>query len=205
MADTNVGRSASPLSALAWGALGIGGILAIIIGLVAIGWPEVTLTVVVVLFRHVALRHWYLYRPRGRRTGPPGWGLRWPMLLQGVLGIMVGALAFIRPETAAVALLYLIAAWAIVSGVLQIAGAVSLRRVIPDEWGLILGGIASVIFGVLLAIWPKEGLVALVWIFGVFAVVFGVTQLVLANRVERSLSIKKEDNDWVTQAQSQGH
>ena len=60
-----------------------------------------------------------------------------------------------------------------------------MRRVIPDEWGLILGGVASVIFGALLAIWPKEGLVALVWIFGVFAVVFGAAQLVLANRVRK--------------------
>ena len=184
MADTNVGRSASPMSALAWGALAIGGILAIIIGLVAIIWPEVTLTVVVVLLGIFAFVTG-IFTVLVGAVWPPGWGLRWPMLLQGVLGIVVGALAFIRPETAAVALLYLIAAWAIISGVLQIAGAVRLRRVIPDEWGLILGGIASVIFGVLLAIWPKEGLVALVWIFGVFAVVFGVTQLVLANRVRK--------------------
>jgi len=57
--------------------------------------------------------------------------------------------------------------------------------VIPDEWGLIVVGIASVVFGVLLAVWPKEGLVTLVWIFGVFAVVFGVMQLVMANRVRK--------------------
>ena len=173
------------MSALAWGVLAIGGILAIIIGLVAIIWPEVTLTVVVVrlgIFAFVT----GIFTVLVGAVWPPGWGLRWPMLLQGVLGIVVGALAFIRPETAAVALLYLIAAWAIISGVLQIAGAVRLRRVIPDEWGLILGGIASVIFGVLLAIWPKEGLVALVWIFGVFAVVFGAAQLVLANRVRKT-------------------
>ena len=55
----------------------------------------------------------------------------------------------------------------------------------PDEWGLIVGGIASVVFGVLLAVWPKDGLVALVWIFGAFALVFGIMQLVLANRVRK--------------------
>jgi uncharacterized membrane protein HdeD (DUF308 family) len=185
MADTNVGRSASPMSALAWGALGIGGILAIIIGLVAIIWPEVTLTVVVVLLGIYAFVTG-IFTVLVGAVWPPGLGLRWPMLLQGVLGIVVGVLVFIRPEIAQLALLYLIAAWAIISGVLQITGAVRLRRVIPDEWGLILGGVASVIFGVLLAIWPKEGLVALVWIFGVFAVVFGAAQLVLANRVRKT-------------------
>jgi uncharacterized membrane protein HdeD (DUF308 family) len=82
-------------------------------------------------------------------------------------------------------LIYVVAAWAIISGLLQIAAAVRLRRVIPDEWTLIVGGAASAVFGVLLAVWPKEGLIALVWIFGVFAVVFGVAQLVLANRVRR--------------------
>ena len=116
---------------------------------------------------------------------PPGWGLRWLMLLEGVLGIVVGVLIFLRPESAAIALVYLIAAWAIITGILQIVQALRLRRVIDGEWALIVGGLASVIFGVLLAIWPKEGLIALVWIFGVFAVVFGVMQLVLANRVRR--------------------
>jgi uncharacterized membrane protein HdeD (DUF308 family) len=173
------------MSALAWGALGIGGILAIIIGLVAIIWPEVTLTVVVVLLGIYAFVTG-IFTVLVGAVWPPGLGLRWPMLLQGVLGIVVGVLVFIRPEIAQLALLYLIAAWAIISGVLQITGAVRLRRVIPDEWGLILGGVASVIFGVLLAIWPKEGLVALVWIFGVFAVVFGAAQLVLANRVRKT-------------------
>jgi uncharacterized membrane protein HdeD (DUF308 family) len=164
--------------------LGIGGILAIVLGLVAIIWPEVTLTVLVVLLGVYAFVTG-IFTVLVGAVWPPAWGLRWPMLLQGVLGIVVGVLVFIEPETAQMALLYLIAAWAIVSGVLQIAGAVRLRRVIPDEWGLILGGAASAVFGVLLAIWPKEGLIALVWIFGVFAVVFGVAQLVLANRVRR--------------------
>src|SRR5829696_2433769 len=182
MANTDIRQPASPMSALAWGAVAIGGILAIVLGLVAIIWPDVTLTVLVVLLGVYAFITG-IFTVLVGAVWPPGWGLRWPMVLQGVLGILVGVLVFIRPETAELVLLYLIAAWTIVSGVLQIAGAVRLRRVIPDEWGLILGGVASVIFGALLAIWPKEGLVALVWIFGVFAVVFGAAQLVLANRV----------------------
>src|SRR5215216_1329130 len=181
MAHTDIRQPASPMSALAWGALAIGGIFAIIIGLVAILWPDVTLVVLLGVYAFIT----GVFTVLVGAVWPPGLGLRWLMVLQGVLGIVVGVLVFIRPENAELVLLYLIAAWAIISGVLQIAGAVRLRRVIPDEWGLTLGGVASVIFGVLLAVWPKEGLVALVWIFGVFAVVFGVTQLVLANRVRK--------------------
>jgi uncharacterized membrane protein HdeD (DUF308 family) len=166
------------------GALAIGGIFAIVIGLVAIIWPDATLRVLVVLLGAYAFISG-IFTVLVGVVWPPGWGVRWPMVLQGVLGIAIGVLVFIRPETAELILLYLIAAWAMVSGALQIAAAVRLRRVIPDEWGLIVGGIASVVFGVLLAVWPKEGLVALVWIFGVFAVVFGIMQLVLANRVRK--------------------
>jgi uncharacterized membrane protein HdeD (DUF308 family) len=110
------------------------------------------------------------------------------MVLEGVLGIVVGVLIFLRPESAAIALIYLIAAWAIITGILQIVQALKLRRVIDGEWALMVGGLASVIFGVLLAVWPKEGLIALVWIFGVFAVVYGVMHLVLAHRV-RTMNI----------------
>lgn len=184
MAHTDLQQPASPLSALAWGALVIGGIFAIIIGLVAIIWPSVTFTVLVVLLGVYAFVSG-LFTVLVGAVWPPGWGLRWLMVLEGVLGIVVGVLIFLRPESAAIALIYLIAAWAIITGILQIVQALRLRRVIDGEWAMIVGGVASVIFGVLLSIWPKESLIALVWIFGVFAVVFGVMQLVLANRVRR--------------------
>jgi uncharacterized membrane protein HdeD (DUF308 family) len=184
MAHTDLQQPASPMSALAWGVLVIRGIVAIIIGLVAILWPEVTLMGLVKLLGVYAF-------VSGIFTGlvgaiwPPGWGVRRLMILQGVLGTVIGVVPLIWPETAALVLLYVIAAWAIVSGVLELAAAIRLRRVISGEWTLIVGGILLVIFGVLLAVWPKEGLIALVWIFGVFAVVFGVLQLVLAYRVRR--------------------
>jgi uncharacterized membrane protein HdeD (DUF308 family) len=184
MAHTDLQQPASPLSALAWGALVVGGIFAIIIGLVAIIWPSITFTVVVVLLGVYAFVSGLLTVLAGA-VWPPGWGLGWLMVLEGVLGIVVGVLIFLRPESAAIALIYLIGAWAIITGILQIVQALRLRRVIDGEWALIVGGLASVIFGVLLAVWPKEGLIALVWIFGVFALVYGVMQLVLAHRVRK--------------------
>jgi len=172
------------MSALAWGVLVIGGIFAIIIGLVAIIWPSVTFTVMVVLLGVYAFVSG-LFTVLLGAVWPPGWGLRWLMVLEGVLGIVVGVLIFLRPESAAIALIYLIAAWAIITGILQIVQALRLRRVIDGEWALIVGGLATVIFGVLLAIWPKEGLIALALIFGIYALVFGVVHLVLAYRVRR--------------------
>src|SRR5215218_1338040 len=112
MAHTDLQQPASPLSALAWGVLVIGGIFAIIIGLVAIIWPSVTFTVLVVLLGVFAFVSG-LFTVLVGAVWPPGWGLRWLMVLQGVLGILVGVLVFIRPETAELVLLYVIAAWAI--------------------------------------------------------------------------------------------
>ena len=182
MAQTDPQYPASSMPSIAWGALAIRGILAVIFGLVALLWPEVTLLTLVQLFALVggifALVFVFAFGQADR-------SVRWLVRLEGVLGIVLGAATFFWPEAAALTLLYIIAAWAIITGVLQIVAAVGLRRAISGEWALILGGVASVIFGVLLAVWPREGLLALVWIFGIYALVFGITQLVLAYRVRK--------------------
>src|SRR3954453_9889214 len=182
MAQTDLQHPASPMPALV-SALAVRGIFAVIFGLVALLWPGITLWALVLLFGAYAFADGIFaivaaFRQEDR-------GVRWLVLLEGVLGVVLGVLTFLWPGTVALALLYIIAAWAIITGILEIAAAVGLRRVIPGEWALIVGGVASVIFGVLLAVWPREGLLALVWIFGIYALVFGVMQLVLAYRVRR--------------------
>jgi uncharacterized membrane protein HdeD (DUF308 family) len=116
MAYTDLQQPASPVSALVWGALAIGGIFAIIIGLVAIIWPSITLMVLVLLLGAYAFVSG-IFTVLVGAVWPPGWGLRGLMVVEGVLGIVVGVLIFLRPETAALVLLYVIAGWAIVSGI----------------------------------------------------------------------------------------
>ncbi len=80
-------------------------------------------------------------------------------------------------------LLYLIAAWAIATGIVEIIAAIQLRKEIENEWLLGIAGVASVLFGVLLAIWPGAGALAVLWVIGVYAIVFGVLLLILAFRL----------------------
>jgi uncharacterized membrane protein HdeD (DUF308 family) len=173
------------MPAVVWGALAIRGIVAVLFGLVALVWPGVTLQALVLLFGAYAIVDGIFaivaaFHQADQRVR---W---WLILLEGVLGIVVGVLVFVWPGTAALVLLYLIAAWAIISGIFEIFAAVELPWLILGEWAfLTLGGVASVIFGVLVAVWPREGLLALVWVFGIYTLVFGVMQLVLAYRVRK--------------------
>jgi uncharacterized membrane protein HdeD (DUF308 family) len=83
--------------------------------------------------------------------------------------------------------LIVIAAWAIVHGVIEIVAAIQLRRILDDEWFLALSGVISILFGIALMLWPAAGLLALVWLIGVFAVAMGITFVLLSLRL-RSLN-----------------
>lgn len=159
--------------------MGIRGILAVLFGLAAIVWPRLTLFVLVILFGAYALVNGViavivsLQESRNFRH----W---WVLLLEGLAGIAVGVLTFIWPAITALALLYLIAAWAIVTGVFEIAAAFSGWLPLAMEWTLALAGVLSVLFGVLLAILPGVGLLSLVWLIGLYAIVFGVVLIIRA-------------------------
>jgi uncharacterized membrane protein HdeD (DUF308 family) len=91
-------------------------------------------------------------------------------------------------------LLYLIAAWAIVTGLLEVAAAIILRRELRGEWLLALGGILSVAFGIFLAVRPGEGAIAVVWVIGLYAIVFGAL-VVLGARL-RQLRRRSNGTAW---------
>jgi uncharacterized membrane protein HdeD (DUF308 family) len=96
---------------------------------------------------------------------------------------VAGLIAFFWPGLTALVLLYVIAVWAIFTGILEIMTAISLRREIDNEWMMILGGALSVLFGLLLAFLPGVGLLSLTWLIGIYALIFGVAFIVLGFRV----------------------
>jgi uncharacterized membrane protein HdeD (DUF308 family) len=163
--------------------LALRGLAAIVFGVLAFVWPDITLFALVLLFGAYMLVDGIFaivaaVRAAGREAR---W---WLLLIEGVLGVLAGLVAAFWPGLTALALLYFIAAWAIVSGILEIVGAIRLRQEIEGEWALGLSGVLSVLFGVLLAAIPAPaGLLSLVWLIGAYALAFGVLLLVLAFRV----------------------
>jgi len=109
--------------------------------------------------------------------------LWWLVLLEGVAGIILGLLTFRSPDTTALVLLTLIAAWSIVSGIFEIATALHIRTMIANEWLMILSGVVSIVFGALLIAQPGAGEIAIVWLLGAYALLFGILTLMLAFRL----------------------
>ena len=101
-------------------------------------------------------------------------------LLEGIAGIAIGIISIIWPGITALALLYFIAAWAIITGIFEIMAAVELRQEITNEWFLAISGALSVVFGLLLLLLPGAGALAVIWLIGAYALLFGVLLIVLA-------------------------
>ena len=152
------------------------GIVAVLFGGMALFWPGIALPVLIALFGIYAfidgiLALFSAFRMAGRHDP-------WiALMLEGIVGIAAGIIVFRTPGLAAVALLYCVGAWAIVTGCLEIVAAFELRKYISGEWALGLSGLISILFGWLLLAQPLAGLVTLVWIIGLYAVFFGILMI----------------------------
>ncbi len=172
------------LSSLArnWWLVALRGTLAVIFGAAAFVWPGLTFEVLVLLFGAYAFVDGVLVFSFGLMAAGDReqW---WPLVLSGILGIGLGVLTFARPETMALALVYVAAFWAIVTGLLEMVAAVRLRDVISGEWLMGLSGVLSIIFGVLVVAQPNAGALALVYLFGFYAILAGISQISLGFRL----------------------
>jgi uncharacterized membrane protein HdeD (DUF308 family) len=165
-----------------WWSLALRGVAAILLGILAFVVPGLTLGSLVLLFGIYALVDGVLEvagAVRGMVHRKP-WGA---LLIEGLVSIGVGIIAFVWPSTTVLALLWLIAIWSIVTGVFEVSAAIRLRKQIDGEWLLAITGIVSILFGVLLIAAPGPGALALVWWLGAYVLVFGVLLIVLAFRV----------------------
>jgi uncharacterized membrane protein HdeD (DUF308 family) len=165
-----------------WWALALRGLFAVVFGLVAFLMPGVTLAALVLLFGAYALVDGVFAIIAGLRAAErhERW---WPFALEGLADFAAGVITFLMPAATAFALLFLVGFWAMFTGILRIVAAVRLRKEIQGEWMLILNGILSVLFGLLLVALPVLGLVTLVWMIGAYALIRGIVLLALAFRL----------------------
>lgn len=162
-----------------WGGIALRGVLAILFGIVAFVWPGPTVAVLVIFLGAFALLEGITNVVVGVR-GREGWSI-----LEGAISVIAGVVFLVWPKIGALTLLYLVAAWAILTGVVRIVAAIQLRRVVRNEWFLVLSGVASVLFGVIAAAFPGAGILALLWFVAAWAIVIGVLLIALAISVRQ--------------------
>lgn len=167
-----------------WWVLLVRGIAAILFGILAMVAPGFGLLTLLILWGTYALVDGVfnlILAARGARAGRR-WG--W-LLFEGIVSIAAGVLTFVWPGITALVLLTVIAVWAVMTGVAEIAAAIRLRRQISGEWWLVTSGILSIVFGVLMFVFPGAGTLALVWMIGAYAIVFGALLIGLSLRLHR--------------------
>jgi uncharacterized membrane protein HdeD (DUF308 family) len=169
-------QPALPTASGNWGAMVLRGIAAVLFGLAALLWPGMTLLVLLVIFALYALVDGLFAIVAGiRDTG----GRRWLLLAEGALGWLAGLVVLLWPGQTALVLVYVISAWAILTGLLKVIMAISFRRQVENWWLMGLGGALSVLFGGILGFLPGAGLLTLVWLVGIYALILGVALIVL--------------------------
>jgi uncharacterized membrane protein HdeD (DUF308 family) len=165
-----------------WWVLLVRGILGVLLGIFAFIWPQLLLASLVLLFGAYAFVDG-IFTLIGGFTMAGRQERWWVMVLEGVVGVVAGLVIFFYPGLAGLTLLYFIAFWALITGIFEIVAAIRLRKEIEGEWMLGLSGAASIIFGVLMLLQPAAGALAVAWIIGGYALVFGVVLIFLAFRV----------------------
>jgi len=172
-----------------WWLFAVRGVAAIVFGVLAFAWPGTTLAVLVLLFGAYALVDGITLLVALARGDTFARSHAWSFGAMGVLGIGIGVVTFFWPSVTALTLLSFVAFWAIAMGVLQMTAAIALRKEIDGEFWLGLGGLVSIAFGILLVVFPGDGLVSLVWLVGAWAIAFGVSSFGVSYRLHEINSV----------------
>ena len=168
-----------------WKSLALRGVAAVVFGVLTLFWPGLTLWALVVLWGAYVLVDGISILGDVLTHAPGTDDRRGWLIFQGMTGIVAGVLTFIWPDITALALLFLIAAWAFVTGVFEIAAAVRLRRIMSNEWLLGLFGVLSIAFAIGLVVTPGAGALVITWFIGWFALLAGAVRLGLAWRMRK--------------------
>jgi uncharacterized membrane protein HdeD (DUF308 family) len=165
-----------------WWAFVARGLFAIALGVLTYVWPTISLTALIIVFGAYALADGFFLVVKAIGN----WAAlddRWLLLFEGLLGIGIGAITLLAPGVTAIALLFYIAGWSLSTGFLEVAGAIRLRKEIKGEAWWILSGIASIVFAILLMVFPGVGILSLLWLLGVYAIIFGLILIALGLRI----------------------
>jgi len=166
-----------------WWLILLRGIAAVLFGLTAVLIPRLTLLFLVILFGVFVLLDGILAGITALREprSHPRW---WLPLLEGMLGLGFGIAVLVWPQISLLVLIYLAAAWAILTGALELITAVMLRQDISNEWLLVLTGLASLTVGAILLLQPESGVLAAAWLIGIYALILGSLQIILSMRLK---------------------
>jgi len=159
------------------------GLIGVTAGVLTFLWPGLTIAALVILFGLYALIDGITNVFIGVKTQPATNKRSWITIIQGIVGITAGVLTFVWPGITALALLLLVGAWAMVTGVFQIVAAIKLRKEIRGEWLLAMSGVLSIVFGVLLFISPGLGAIGIAWALAAYAIASGAVLVALGVRL----------------------
>lgn len=165
---------------LAWWALLLRGLIAIAFGIMALVWPADSLVALALVYGAYVLVDGVFSIIGAFRSDSSE---RWWLVVSGLLSVAAGVVAIAWPGLTVIVLVMIIGFWSIVRGVVEIVAAIRLRKEIPNEWMLVAAGVISVLVGILLAVSPFVGALALIWVVGVWSIAFGLLMIALAFRV----------------------
>ncbi len=158
------------------------GLLAVLFGAFALALPELTLILMVWMFgAYVTVDGLFqIFQSITNREKFDRW---WLLLLEGIFSLALGLITFVWPGITGLVLFMLVVVWALVTGVLEIAAAVQLRQILDNEWLLAFSGALSIFLGIAMLVWPGASVIALAWLIGIYAIVFGITLIALGFRL----------------------